>query len=59
MEQVSSSWQIPGPCLIQAAETNDSDIDCDEVADLDTHTAVESESSFFNSSSFNNEAVED
>ena len=58
MDQVNSSWQTPDPGLIRAAETNDSDIDSGDIADLEANTSDEDESSFFNDSFFDYEAVE-
>ena len=34
MDQINSSWRTPDPGLIRAAETNDSDIDSQDIADL-------------------------
>ena len=50
MDQVNSSWQTPDPGLIRAAETNDSDIDSGDIADLEANTSDEDQSSFFNDS---------
>ena len=58
MDHVNSSWQTPDPGLIRAAETNDSDIDSGDIADLEANTSDEDESSFFNDSFFDYEAVE-
>ena len=58
MDQVNSSWQLPDPGLIRAAETNDSDFDSGDIADLEANTSDEDESSFFNDSFFDYEAVE-
>ena len=58
MDQVNSSWQTPEPVLIRAAETNDSDIDSGDIADLQANTSDEDEWSFFNDSFFAYEAVE-
>ena len=58
MDQVNSSWQTLDPGLIRAAETNDSDIDSGDIADLEANTSDEDESSFFNDSFFDYEAVE-
>ena len=52
MDEVNSSWQIPDPGLIRAAETNDSDIDSGDIADLEAKTSDDDESSFFNDSLF-------
>ena len=48
MDQVNCSWQFLDPYLIWAAETNDSDIDKGDIADLEANTSDEDESSFFN-----------
>ena len=58
MDQLNSSWQTPDPGLIRAAETNDRDIDSRDIADLEANTSDEDESSFFNDSFFDYEAVE-
>ena len=58
MDQVISSWQTPDTGLIRAAETNDSDIDSGDIADLKANTSDEDESSFFNDSYSDSEAVE-
>ena len=58
MDQVNSNWKTPDPGLIRAAETNDSDIDSGDIADLEANTSDEHESSFFNNSFFGYEAVE-
>ena len=50
MDQVNSIWQTPDPGLIRAAETNDSDIDSGDIADLEVNTSGEDELSFFNDS---------
>ena len=59
MEQVNSSWQTPDTDLIRAAETNDSDIHSGDITDQEANTSDEDESSFFNDSFFDNEAVEE
>ena len=58
MDQVNSSWQTPDSGLIRAAEINDSGIDSGDIADLEANTCDEDESSFFNDSFFDYEAVE-
>ena len=58
MDQVNSSWQTPDPGLIRASETPDSDIDNRDIADLESNTSEEDETSFFNDSFFDYEAVE-
>ena len=58
MDQVNSSWQTPDPDLIRTAETNDSDIDSGDIADLEASTSDEDESLFFNDSFSDYEAVE-
>ena len=59
MNQVNSSWQTPDPGLIRAVEINDSDIDSGDIAYLEANTSDEDESSFFNDSLFDYEAVEE
>ena len=59
MDQENSSWQTPDRGLIRAAETNDSDIDSGDIANLEANTSDEDESSFFNYSFFDYEAVEE
>ena len=57
IDQVNSRWQTPNPGLIRAAETN-SDIDSGNITDLESNTSDEDESSFFNDSFSDYEAVE-
>ena len=46
MDQVNSSWQTPDPGLIRAAETNDSDIDSGDIANLEANFSDKEESIF-------------
>ena len=55
MNHVKSSWQTPDPGLIRAVETNDSDIDSNDIADLEANCSHEE---FSNDSFFDYEAVE-
>ena len=59
MDQENSSCQTPDRGLIRAAETNDNDIDSGDITNLEANTSDEDESSFFNDSFFDYEAVEE
>ena len=58
INQVNNSWKTTTPGLIRAAETNDSDIDIGDIADLETNTSYADESSFFTNWFFDIEVFE-